>query len=193
MLQGQEAAAWFTGFVSSEGDSLVFDDNDWLMLGERRYDRVTLKTVLQSGENRSLFSKRNECATPLPQPIESIGALRSYLEGLFDQPTVESLLATQVEGQPLYVEENGKLYRFGGYIGQLDYDAVRMSLKTTQQGDSQTISAKLQYSAWGNLYSCEYDYQLKKNANNQWVFTNYKLPASLCLETGERMEFPGKK
>ena len=183
MLQAQEAYAWFTGFTASGGESLLNDSEDSIMVGERQYNRVTLKSV-QSGEPKNFFTKRNDCVVPPPPPIETMEVLERYLEGLFDAETVAALLATQAEpGQPLYLEQDGKLYRFGGYVGQLVYDTVQMSLTSREEAQSRIITARLQYSAWGQQYACSYDYELVKNDKGQWVFTNFQLPAALCMES----------
>jgi len=120
--------------------------------------------------------------------IETKNDLKKYISKYFDEKTADDLLNTKVdEKYNLFVEYEGKLYCFGGYVAQISYADAKKEFKIIKNNDSKyTITADIKCK--GVMASPEksisYDYVYEKLDNNKWVFTNYQLPAKYCINNG---------
>ena len=95
-FEAEEIASYFTGYVAGN----VYDEGTVAVNGVR-YDRFA--------------------------PYATMAELAALVESRFDGALAERLLsASTVDGDLLYIEQDGVLYRFGGYIAQYAYlDAER--------------------------------------------------------------------
>ncbi len=114
--------------------------------------------------------------------------LKDYISIYFDEKTVDELINTKIdEKYNLFIDFEGKLYCFGGYVAQINYADAKKEFKIIKNNDSKyTITADIKCK--GVMASLEksisYNYVYEKLDNNKWVFTNYQLPAKYCIDNG---------
>ena len=85
---------------------------------------------------------------------DSLSALRALLLEVFTPELTDRFMYTKVSGLPLFTEQDGKLYKFGGYVGLYSYDDVnREIVGYTDNGDG-TVSVTVR--VW-DMYDFEHD------------------------------------
>jgi hypothetical protein len=147
--------SWFTGYNQIEADS----DSVVHVAGDPYYE------VRQEG----ITSRKELC-----------GRLCSY----FPEALAQELIDLKVRDGHLFVDIDGRLYVFGGYVGIYTYDMVETELDIEHVSDAKIIlSASISWNVDGKVHSCTYDYLYEKDGSGKWVFTNFQLPAKLCVES----------
>lgn len=102
----------------------------------------------------------------------SLSELRSLLEEVFTPKLADKFMNTKVSGLPLFTERDGKLYKFGGYVGLYSYDDVYREIIAYTEGIEKidftvhlrknlhegTVYANQTYTAvWGEDGVCRFD------------------------------------
>ena len=107
-LKAEALAAHFTGHASAylgDGDSFeAVDENGFT----QQYDHYGL--------------------------ANSLDELRSLLEAVFTPELADEFMNTTVSGLPLFTERDGKLYKFGGYVGLYAYDDLNREIISYTEG-----------------------------------------------------------
>ncbi len=89
-------------------------------------------------------------------------ALRAYTGQFFDAALTEKLLATPTATEaPLYIERDGALYRFGGYVGLWSYtDAKVTSFDFSESGNgTYTLTVTAEVNENGSISAGSYTYR----------------------------------
>lgn len=143
-----EAYAWFTGYTSPiYGEESITHNGD-------TYTSVNFK-----GGN-------------------TLDELRLYLSFIFDEKITSKLMNTKTsEGKPLFIEKEGKLYRFGGYVGLLAYDTVEYELTVSDPlGSTCTIGVKGKEDIEGEEIEFSYDCICVRQEDGTLRMKEFKLP-----------------
>ena len=116
--------------------------------------------------------------------FKNMNTLENELNRYFSNEIVKNLLNKKVDNKyPLYKEINDRLYRFGGFVGQYGYNMGESNLNIVNKADDKfTIHNKIVFNFDDNAMETsgfyEYDYNLEKDLNGIFKFTNFELPAS---------------
>ncbi len=107
---------------------------------------------------------------------DSLEEIRAIVSESFDEQLTERFMSTMVDGLPLYVEKEGKLYRFGGYVALESYESATATINKGEIYDRDTIvlDATVGYS--------EYRYLLSKSTQREgYKFSvRYMLPIEIA-------------
>lgn len=146
------------------------------------------------GDTIELFG--NKYYPVLDPHFTDMETLRAYLNTLFREDVTETLLASEVrEGAPVFAENGGRVYMFGGYAAQVRYDAGRRdALIVTADETGERLALNLTYSAnpYGDAtYTTQMAYNLQLGQDGEWRFDYFVLPLDLLMEAaGYGLIFP---
>lgn len=80
---------------------------------------------------------------------DSLAELRALLNEVFTPELAEDFMSTEVSGLPLFTERDGKLYKFGGYVGLYSFGNVSREIEGyTDNGDG-TVSVTVSINVYG--------------------------------------------
>lgn len=103
----------------------------------------------------------------------SLTELRAMLSEVFTEQAADKLMNTKVSGLPLFTERDGKLYKFGGYVGLLGYDDVYREIIGYTENTDGSISVTV---------------HLRKSFNERTVSANQTYTAVLCEDGKYRFD-----
>ena len=115
--------------------------------------------------------------------LSDMKLLKQELNKYFMDDIIDKLLNIKVDNKyPLYKEVNGKVYRFGGYVGQYDYLHRENNLSLEKVNDSKVIIHDKIVWDMEESQTQNYDYTLEKDTDGNFKFINFELPASFYSE-----------
>jgi hypothetical protein len=153
--QAELVYSWFTGYnqIEVDANSVVY------MAGDPYYE------VRQEG-------------------VTSRKGLYKCLCSYFPEALAQELIDLKVRDGHLFVDIEGRLYVFGGHVGIYTYDMVETELDIDYVSKEKIIlSASISWNLDGKVHNCTYDYLYEKDESGKWVFTNFRLPAKLCVDS----------
>jgi hypothetical protein len=118
------------------------------------------------------------------EDVTSRKELYEHLCSYFPEALAQELIDHKVRDGHLFVDIEGRLYVFGGHVGIYTYDMVETELDIDYVSNAKIIlSASISWNLDGKVHNCTYDYLYEKDESGKWVFTNFQLPAKLCVES----------
>ncbi len=127
---------------------------------------------------------------------DTMDELSEMVELYFSNEIGESLMATEARpNAPLYLEKDGVLYRFGGYVALYAVDTEYIEIvSVTKDGGKFTVSVKAEYPDFygEELATVTHDYTCE-NIDGAYIFTGeFPLLADIAIDEmlDERMLLP---
>ncbi len=173
--------------TEKEDDDLTIEDFDYQEFfedAEELYAEFTGYLEPDLNISNSIKENDNNYYLVTDSAFKNMDTLKNELTKYFDIEIVNKLLDTKVNGKyPLYVEASGRIYRFGGFVGQYGYDMCKSNLSIVDKtNDRFTLHNKIVFDfdddAMESSGIYEFDYYLEKDLDGNFKFTNFELPVS---------------
>ncbi len=113
----------------------------------------------------------------------SLSELRSLLEAVFTPKLADKFMNTKVSGLPLFTERDGKLYKFGGYMGLYSYDDVHREIIGYTEGiDKIDITVHLRKNFDGDTVYANQTYTAVLGEDGKYRFDgDFTLPIQIAV------------
>ena len=164
-LQASWACAWW------EGDSDMCEEDETKWLTRIEYPEDVAQSIKIESQNTDVYTAENGIYYIVPfEEVNTKEKMRAYLLQFFTAEKVDELMNKDM---PFQEGENGYLYKFPGYIRQLNGIQVRKpsDYKIISKTDKEIVlRVYLNKSKYPDKY---YDYKLEKNKEGNWIFTDY--------------------
>lgn len=157
--QAISAYSWFTPYVTDG----IYNAEDSTELDGYTY----FKALLQKGVD--------EEGSPIF--LESQAELTEYLTKIFTVTTANNILRTEgSNGEQIFTEVDGKLYRIGGFTSEYTNGNVQFSYQITLKSDKKaTLTVTVEKDAEGSEVNAAYDCSLARTEDG-WRFDTFELP-----------------
>ncbi len=189
MTEGEEhiAKRLYEEYTEHKAIKLLFEES------HKAYALFTEHSkIAYSGENKTMeyeghSYRKVSFSDLLSTEIETLDQLSDYLSTLFSEDIVSSLMSTTVQGNiPLYIEGEDGIYRFDGYVGQLNLSDLDIKLTVLSLTNS---DATLNVYAEATIYSdldaiiFDYDYEIFFDSDGKWKMGTFVLPEKKISDT----------
>ncbi|MBR3966025.1 MAG: hypothetical protein IKJ91_03010 [Clostridia bacterium] len=141
--------------------------------------------IASTGENKTMEYEgyrytKVDFSEIIPAEIENLDQLSDYLSTLFSEDIVTSLMSTSAHGNiPLYIEGDDGIYRFDGYVGQLNLSDLDIKLTVLSlESSSATLNAYTEATIYSDLDAIifDYDYEIFLDSDGKWKMNTFILP-----------------
>lgn len=152
--EGSEAYALFTGYA--EGMEIMSTAE----FDGVKYDEIRIKDTVSTKK-----------------------ALGEYVSTFFSSEIADTLMNTTVDGHPLYIEQDGKLYRYSGYSSMASHNDLETVLKIKNHNEKSaviTISADTTFNE--KKIDFNYDLECYRDTDGKMKFKTYTLPIIRAMQ-----------
>jgi len=112
---------------------------------------------------------------------DSMDELLAITLELFDNELANTLINTQVDGHPLFVEQNGRLYRFGGYVALESISDASATVYGVTKGSDGVYTVYVKIQSDGDVVS-GYEYRCIKVEDDYKFIGEFKLPIEVLSD-----------
>ena len=141
--------------------------------------------IASTGENKTIEYEgyrytKIDFSEIISAEIENLDQLSDYLSTLFSEDIVASLMSTPAHGNiPLYIEGDDGIYRFDGYVGQLnlsDLD-IRLTVLSLESANA-TLNAYTEATIYSDLDAIifDHDYEIFLDSDGKWKMATFVSP-----------------
>jgi len=117
-------------------------------------------------------------------PCDTMAALESRVHASFDEALAAELLAAKTpEGHPLYIERDGALYRFGGYIAQFEYrDSAAEVIDVREEGGVICVDVTATFDIMDDPLTVTHTYTCMETAGEYRFTGEFPLPFTVVYD-----------
>lgn len=156
----------------------IYHKAEWVYSLFTKYGKITYT------ENEILYNDERYQEVKMSE-FATLDELRALCLLYFNKNVTSSLMNTWVKADyPLYIEQNGKIYRFGGHIAPYEYDAPQnytFDLQSDNDGRKYAnIYATMESN--GQQLPCEAYCRYEIDENGEILFTRFHLMAESFFE-----------
>ncbi len=159
-----EAYSWFTPYVKTD----ITSSEEYILSGDTQYFKTFIPEITTQAE------------------------LEARLRACFTEDAVSDILKlTGESGEPIFTEQEGILYRLGGFTSEYTNSDVQFTFEIKSASDeSATVTVTVEKTPDGEDIELTYDCRIKK-VDDIWLFDSFELPIAHFTENKDAGNISG--